>query len=93
MLKPRLVGQRVKASGTVAIGTAQGDLHDIGKNMVAMMLGGSGYEIVDLGVDVPAEKFIQAIRDGANAEVFVPGSPPMTGSTARPRPGSSLTRS
>jgi 5-methyltetrahydrofolate--homocysteine methyltransferase len=50
----------------VAIGTTQGDLHDIGKNLVAMMLEGSGYEIVDLGVDVPAAKFIEAIRDGAN---------------------------
>ena len=48
------------------IGTTQGDLHDIGKNLVAMMLEGSGYEIVDLGVDVPADRFIQAIRDGAN---------------------------
>jgi 5-methyltetrahydrofolate--homocysteine methyltransferase len=56
----------VKSSGKVAIGTVQGDLHDIGKNLVAMMLEGSGYEIVDLGVDVPAEKFVQAIRDGAN---------------------------
>ncbi len=50
----------------MAIGTVQGDLHDIGKNLVAMMLEGSGYEIMDLGVDVPAERFVQAIRDGAN---------------------------
>jgi 5-methyltetrahydrofolate--homocysteine methyltransferase len=41
-------------------------LHDIGKNLVAMMLEGSGYEIVDLGVDVPADKFVQAVREGAN---------------------------
>jgi 5-methyltetrahydrofolate--homocysteine methyltransferase len=66
VLKPSLVDQGVKASGKVAIGTVRGDLHDIGKNLVAMMLEGSGYEIVDLGVDVPAEKFIQAIRDGAD---------------------------
>ena len=66
VLKPQLVSQGVKSSGKVAIGTVQGDLHDIGKNLVAMMLEGSGYEIVDLGVDVPAEKFVQAIRDGAN---------------------------
>jgi 5-methyltetrahydrofolate--homocysteine methyltransferase len=66
VLKPKLVDQGVKASGKVAIGTVRGDLHDIGKNLVAMMLEGSGYEIVDLGVDVPAEKFIQAIRDGAD---------------------------
>ena len=66
VLKPHLLEQGVASNGKVAIGTTQGDLHDIGKNLVAMMLEGSGYEIVDLGVDVPAEKFIQAIRDGAN---------------------------
>jgi 5-methyltetrahydrofolate--homocysteine methyltransferase len=65
VLKPHLVDQGVASSGKVAIGTTQGDLHDIGKNLVAMMLEGSGYEIVDLGVDVSAEKFIQAIHDGA----------------------------
>jgi 5-methyltetrahydrofolate--homocysteine methyltransferase len=65
VLKPYLVEQGVASSGKVAIGTTQGDLHDIGKNLVAMMLEGSGYEIVDLGVDVPADKFIQAIKDGA----------------------------
>jgi 5-methyltetrahydrofolate--homocysteine methyltransferase len=66
VLKPHLVEEGVASSGKVAIGTTQGDLHDIGKNLVAMMLEGSGYEIVDLGVDVPADKFIQAIKDGAN---------------------------
>ena len=66
MLKPHLVEEGVESSGKVAIGTTQGDLHDIGKNLVAMMLEGSGYEIVDLGVDVPADKFIEAIRAGAN---------------------------
>jgi 5-methyltetrahydrofolate--homocysteine methyltransferase len=66
VLKPHLLEEGVEAAGTVAIGTVQGDLHDIGKNLVAMMLEGSGYEIVDLGVDVPATKFIEAIRDGAN---------------------------
>jgi 5-methyltetrahydrofolate--homocysteine methyltransferase len=66
VLRPHLVEEGVKSSGKVAIGTTQGDLHDIGKNLVAMMLEGSGYEIVDLGVDVPADRFIQAIKDGAN---------------------------
>jgi 5-methyltetrahydrofolate--homocysteine methyltransferase len=66
VLKPQLVAEGVPSNGRVAIGTTQGDLHDIGKNLVAMMLEGSGYEIVDLGVDVPAAKFIEAIRDGAN---------------------------
>jgi 5-methyltetrahydrofolate--homocysteine methyltransferase len=66
ILKPRLVEQDVVSSGKVAIGTVKGDLHDIGKKLVAMMLEGSGFEIVDLGVDVSAEKFIEAIRGGAN---------------------------
>ncbi|MGA3353775.1 MAG: corrinoid protein [Acidimicrobiales bacterium] len=66
VLKPYLVQQGVASSGKVAIGTVQGDLHDIGKNLVAMMLEGAGYEIIDLGVDVPPESFVQAVRDGAN---------------------------
>jgi 5-methyltetrahydrofolate--homocysteine methyltransferase len=66
VLKPHLVAEGVEVAGTVAIGTVQGDLHDIGKNLVAMMLEGSGFEIVDLGVDVSAERFVQAIREGAN---------------------------
>ena len=66
VLKPELVSEGVPTAGTVAIGTVKGDLHDIGKNLVAMMLEGAGYEIVDLGVDVRAEQFIQAIRDGAD---------------------------
>jgi 5-methyltetrahydrofolate--homocysteine methyltransferase len=66
VLKPHLVEEGVASSGKVAIGTTQGDLHDIGKNLVAMMLEGSGHEIADLGVDVPPDKFIQAIKDGAN---------------------------
>ena len=66
VLKPELVSEGVPTEGTVAIGTVKGDLHDIGKNLVAMMLEGAGYQIVDLGVDVRAEQFIQAIRDGAD---------------------------
>jgi 5-methyltetrahydrofolate--homocysteine methyltransferase len=65
VLKPRLVEQGVKPIGRVAIGTVKGDLHDIGKNLVGMMLEGSGFEVVDLGVDVPLAKFIEAIRNGA----------------------------
>ena len=52
--------------GVVVIGTAQGDLHDIGKNLVAMMLEGSGFEVVDLGTDVAPERFVDAIRAGAD---------------------------
>ena len=66
VLKPELVSEGVPTAGTVAIGTVKGDLHDIGKNLVAMMLEGAGFQIVDLGVDVRAEQFIQAIRDGAD---------------------------
>jgi len=61
ILRPRLVQSGVKARGKVVIGTARGDLHDIGKNLVAMMLEGAGYEIKDLGTDVPPEAFVNAI--------------------------------
>jgi 5-methyltetrahydrofolate--homocysteine methyltransferase len=67
VLKPALAQADIKTSGLVAIGTVKGDLHDIGKNLVAMMLEGAGFEIRDLGTDVDAEKFIQAVKvDGAN---------------------------
>jgi 5-methyltetrahydrofolate--homocysteine methyltransferase len=66
LLKPLIVDKETQSSGTVAIGTVQGDLHDIGKNLVAMMLEGSGFEVVDLGTDVPPERFVDAIRDGAD---------------------------
>ncbi|MDZ7375003.1 MAG: cobalamin-dependent protein, partial [candidate division KSB1 bacterium] len=52
----------VPTAGKYLIGTVQGDLHDIGKNLVAMMLEGAGFEIIDLGVDVAPEKFVQAVR-------------------------------
>jgi 5-methyltetrahydrofolate--homocysteine methyltransferase len=65
ILKPLLVEQGVNPLGKVAIGTVKGDLHDIGKSLVAMMLEGAGFEIVDLGVDVTPEKFIEALQDGA----------------------------
>ena len=61
-LKPRLIEAGVEAKGKAVIGTVQGDLHDIGKNLVKMMLEGSGFEVVDLGVDVPDEQFVDAVR-------------------------------
>lgn len=61
VLKPHLTESGVKAIGKVAIGTVKGDLHDIGKNLVAMMLEGAGFEVKDLGVDVPPEKFAEAV--------------------------------
>ncbi len=66
VLRPELVTEGVPPVATVALGTVTGDLHDIGKNLVAMMLEGAGFEIVDLGVDVAPERFVQAIEDGAD---------------------------
>ncbi|MCE5324521.1 corrinoid protein [bacterium] len=66
VLRPKLASSGVEAKGKVAIGTVSGDLHDIGKNLVAMMLEGAGFEIVDLGVDVKPQTFVQAIKDGAD---------------------------
>jgi 5-methyltetrahydrofolate--homocysteine methyltransferase len=63
LLKPHLKNAEVVSAGKVAIGTVKGDLHDIGKNLVAMMLEGAGFEIIDLGTDVPPEKFVEAVRD------------------------------
>ena len=60
ILKPHLIAAGVEATGRVCIGTVQGDLHDIGKNLVKMMMEGKGLEVVDLGTDVSPEKFIQA---------------------------------
>ncbi len=60
VLRPQLAADGVKAKGTVILGTVKGDLHDIGKNLVGMMLEGKGLEVIDLGTDVPAEKFIDA---------------------------------
>jgi 5-methyltetrahydrofolate--homocysteine methyltransferase len=64
LLKPHLAEADVKSAGKVAIGTVKGDLHDIGKNLVAMMLEGAGFEVKDLGVDVAPEVFVQAAQSG-----------------------------
>lgn len=66
LLKPYLAEADVKSSGKVVIGTVSGDLHDIGKNLVGMMLEGAGFEVVDLGTDVAPEIFVEAIKDGAD---------------------------
>ena len=66
VLKPLLAASGVKAAGKVILGTVSGDLHDIGKNLVRMMMEGKGLEVVDLGVDVSAEKFIEtAVKENA----------------------------
>jgi len=64
VLKPYLVASDVKSAGKIAIGTVKGDLHDIGKNLVMLMLEGAGFEVRDLGVDVSPEKFVEAISAG-----------------------------
>ena len=63
LLKPHLKNAEVVSAGKVAVGTVKGDLHDIGKNLVAMILEGAGFEIIDLGTDVPPEKFVEAVRN------------------------------
>ncbi len=62
-LKPHLAGDTSTTIGKMIMGTVAGDLHDIGKNLVIMMIESSGYEVVDLGVDVPIEKFVEAVSD------------------------------
>ena len=63
VLKPLLLEEKVAAAGRIAIGTVKGDLHDIGKNLVGMMLEGAGFEVLDLGVDVSPEKFVSVADD------------------------------
>jgi 5-methyltetrahydrofolate--homocysteine methyltransferase len=63
LLKPNLTDTGVKATGRVIIGTAYGDLHDIGKNLVGMMLEGAGFEVIDLGADVKPESFVKAVHE------------------------------
>jgi 5-methyltetrahydrofolate--homocysteine methyltransferase len=63
LLKPHLIEAKIKSAGKIAIGTVKGDLHDIGKNLVGMMLEGSGFEVLDLGTDVAPEKFVAAVRE------------------------------
>lgn len=63
VLKPHLVASGIDPLGKVIVGTVQGDMHDIGKNLVTMMLEGAGFEVVDLGVDVKPARFVEAIRE------------------------------
>jgi 5-methyltetrahydrofolate--homocysteine methyltransferase len=62
LLKPHLVDAGVQPVGRVALGTVKGDLHDIGKNLVGMMLEGGGFEVIDLGTDVDPEKFVEVVK-------------------------------
>jgi len=63
VLKPKLIETGVKNIGKVVMGTVQGDLHDIGKNLVEMMLEGAGFEVIDLGTDISTDKFVEAVKE------------------------------
>jgi len=63
LITPLLAGSPVPAAGRIAIGTVKGDMHDIGKNLVVALLQGGGFEVIDLGADVPPERFVAAARD------------------------------
>lgn len=69
VIRPLLVDEGVEAAGTVVLGTVKGDLHDIGKNLVKMMMEGKGLKVIDLGTDVAPEAFIQAVQEN-NAQVI-----------------------
>jgi len=69
VLQPILTAAGIKAKGTAVIGTVQGDLHDIGKNLVKMMMEGHGIQMIDLGVDVSAERFVEAAKEN-NASII-----------------------
>ena len=67
ILEPKLVEAGIEPIGTIIVGTVKGDLHDIGKNLVCMMLKGAGFNVIDLGTDVAPEKFVEAVKEnGAN---------------------------
>jgi corrinoid protein of di/trimethylamine methyltransferase len=68
LIRPLLAARGVEPAGRVVIGTVKGDLHDLGKNLVASLLEGGGFEVVDLGSDVAPEKFVRAVKDG-NANI------------------------
>jgi 5-methyltetrahydrofolate--homocysteine methyltransferase len=61
LLKPDLLKQKVEPRGKIVIGTVKGDIHDIGKNLVSMMMTGAGYEVIDLGTDVPQDRFLETV--------------------------------
>jgi 5-methyltetrahydrofolate--homocysteine methyltransferase len=73
LIKPRFVVAAASMRGTVVMGTVEGDIHDIGKNLVVAMLEGAGYEVIDLGFDVKTEAFVHAVRDHRPAVVGMSG--------------------
>ncbi|MBL7114921.1 MAG: corrinoid protein [Kiritimatiellae bacterium] len=71
VLQPHLASSGVEPTGTAVIGTVKGDLHDIGKNLVCMMLEGAGFKVIDIGIDVPAEKFVEAVQESGATVIGV----------------------
>lgn len=69
VLRPHLSSASMSSNGKYIIGTVAGDLHDIGKNLVALMIESAGFEVIDLGVDVPAERFVEAIKANPDCKV------------------------
>jgi 5-methyltetrahydrofolate--homocysteine methyltransferase len=69
LVRPQLVEEKIEPKGTVVLGTVKGDLHDIGKNLVSIMVEGAGFEVVDCGVDVSPEQFVKAAQD-SDADVI-----------------------
>ena len=62
IIEPHIVGESITTMGKIVLGTIKDDLHDVGKNLVAMMFKGAGFDVVDLGIDVPKEKFLESIQ-------------------------------
>lgn len=86
VLRPHLVAEDVQPLGVIAVGTVKGDMHDIGKNLVAMMVEGAGFEINDLGTDVDPEAFVNAVREGASVvglSALLTTTMPMIGETIK----------
>jgi methanogenic corrinoid protein MtbC1 len=69
VLTPLLKAAGTESAGKLILGTVAGDLHDIGKNLVGMMIEGAGFEVIDLGVDVPAEKFIECMKENPDCKI------------------------
>ncbi|MBW2146931.1 MAG: corrinoid protein [Deltaproteobacteria bacterium] len=68
VLKPHMAGGEVKVKATFAIGTVKGDLHDIGKNLVSLMVEGAGYEVINLGIDVDSTRFVQCVQENPKVQ-------------------------
>ena len=62
ILRPKLIEAGAKLAGKIVLGTVKGDLHDIGKNLVGMLMEGAGFQVIDLGIDVPSEKFVETVK-------------------------------